>query len=141
MAAASPQSDGPEPKRRKVRKGTQNCWECRRRKVRCIFAASTDALCENCRRRGTICISQEYPDEHTPSAVSNQAERLGRVEELVEHLVNSAVTTHIPNSSGGEATPSFSGSGRNMAVRVSCHQVRTVVLSNTAKARSEHGQT
>ena len=34
-----------------------------------------------------------------PSTGSNQLEaRLGRVEELIEHLVNSAVTVHIPNS-------------------------------------------
>ncbi|KAF2804548.1 uncharacterized protein BDZ99DRAFT_425309 [Mytilinidion resinicola] len=78
--------DGSEPKRRKVRKGTQNCWECRRRKVRCIFAA-TEAVCENCRRRGTACLSQEYPDEPMPSAGSIPVEtRLGRVEQLVERL-------------------------------------------------------
>ena len=99
MAGASSQVDGPESKRRKVRKGTQSCWECRRRKVRCIFAATTDAICQNCRRRGTACNSQEHPDEPMPSAGSNQVEaRLGRVEELIEHLVNRAVTAHIPNS-------------------------------------------
>lgn len=99
MVGASFQIDGPESKRRKVRKGTQSCWECRRRKVRCIFAATTDAICENCRRRGTACNSQEYPDEPMPSAGSNHVEaRLGRVEELVEHLVNGAGTAHIPSS-------------------------------------------
>ncbi|MCJ1401941.1 hypothetical protein MMC11_005158 [Xylographa trunciseda] len=99
MAGASPQVDGPESKRRKVRKGTQSCWECRRRKVRCIFAATSEAACENCRRRGTACNSQEHPEEATPSAGSNRVEaRLGRVEELIEHLANSAVTAHIPNS-------------------------------------------
>lgn len=99
MVGAKPQIDGPESKRRKVRKGTQSCWECRRRKVCCIFAAITDAICENCRRRGNSCVSQEHPDEPMPSAGSNQVEaRLGRVEELIEHLVNSAVTAHIPNS-------------------------------------------
>ena len=99
MAGASPQVDGPESKRRKVRKGTQSCWECRRRKVRCIYAVTTDTICENCRRRGTACISQEHPDESMPSAGSNQVEaRLGRVEELIEHMVNSAVPAQIPNS-------------------------------------------
>ncbi|MCJ1386189.1 hypothetical protein MMC17_009315 [Xylographa soralifera] len=98
MAGASPQVDGPESKRRKVRKGTQNCWECRRRKVRCVFAVSTDVVCKNCRQRGTACISQEHPDEPMLSAGGNQVEtRLGRVEEFIEHLVNSAVTAHIPN--------------------------------------------
>jgi hypothetical protein len=99
MAEANPKEYGPEPKRRKVRKGTQSCWECRQRKVRCIFAATTNTICENCRRRGTACNSQEYSDEPMLSAGSHQVgTRLGRVEQLVEHLVNSAVTTHIPNS-------------------------------------------
>ena len=163
MAGASPEVDGPESKRRKVRKGTQSCWECRRRKVRCIFAATTNAICENCRRRGTACNSQEHPDEPMPSAGSNQVEaRLGRVEELIEHLVNSAVTAHIPSSpakdlseghltqleprplvgctsdrcagiptpaaSEGEASASFSCSGRNAVVRVFRRQAFTAVL-------------
>ncbi|KAG9679420.1 hypothetical protein KCU87_g795, partial [Aureobasidium melanogenum] len=46
-------------KRRKVRKGTQSCWECKRRKVRCVL---TENICQNCSRRGTVCISQELPD-------------------------------------------------------------------------------
>ncbi|KAI4731764.1 hypothetical protein E4T49_00607 [Aureobasidium sp. EXF-10728] len=50
------------PKRRKIRKGTQSCWECKRRKVRCI---STENICQNCRRRGTACISQDLPDVFT----------------------------------------------------------------------------
>lgn len=99
MTEASPQVDGPESKRRKVRKGTRNCWECKRRKVRCTFAATTDAICENCRRRGTACISQEQPDEPMVPSESTQVEaRLGRVEELIEHLVHGAVTGHIHDS-------------------------------------------
>lgn len=99
MAGASPQVDGPESKRRKVRKGTQSCWECRRRKVRCIFAATTNTICENCRRRGRACNSQEHPYEPIPLAGSNQVEaRLGRVEELIEHLVNSDDIFYIPDS-------------------------------------------
>lgn len=99
MAGVSPQVEGPESKRRKIRKGTQSCWECRRRKVRCIFVATTDTICENCRRRETACNSQEHPDEPIPSAGSNQIEaRLGRVEKLIEHLLDSAVDAYIPNS-------------------------------------------
>ncbi|KAK4696757.1 hypothetical protein P7C71_g1220, partial [Lecanoromycetidae sp. Uapishka_2] len=99
MAGASPQVEEPGSRRRKIRKGTQSCWECRRRKVRCIFAATTDAICENCRRRRTACNSQEHTDEPIRSAGSNQVEvRLGRVEELIEHLINSAGTAHNLNS-------------------------------------------
>lgn len=78
------------PERRKVRKGTHNCWECKRRKVRCIFTAE-HAVCNNCRRRGTACISQELPDSYTPDSYtpSNQVEtRLERVEGLLAQLAN-----------------------------------------------------
>lgn len=46
-------------KRRKVRRGTRSCWECRRRKAKCTFSAPTDAVCITCRRRGTKCVSQD----------------------------------------------------------------------------------
>ncbi|KAI1085986.1 hypothetical protein F5B19DRAFT_210324 [Rostrohypoxylon terebratum] len=71
-------------KRRKLRKGTQSCWECKRRKIRCTFAAPTDATCDGCKSRQTKCISQEFPDE---SATRKGANRLNRIESLVEELI------------------------------------------------------
>ncbi|EMC92012.1 hypothetical protein BAUCODRAFT_98616, partial [Baudoinia panamericana UAMH 10762] len=50
-------------KRRKVRKGTHSCRECRRRKVRCIFASPEDTACIICQKRGSECISQVNGDE------------------------------------------------------------------------------
>lgn len=88
-------SDGEPPaKRRKVRKGTQSCWECKRRKVRCIFALPTNATCDNCIRRGTACISQEYLDG--PKAHTNDRNviegRLRRVEDILEQLAKNSST-------------------------------------------------
>ncbi|KAF8850829.1 hypothetical protein BDZ45DRAFT_632505 [Acephala macrosclerotiorum] len=53
-----------ETKRRKVRRGTRSCWECKRRKMKCIFhpLTSSNATCNGCRRRGSKCVSQEFPD-------------------------------------------------------------------------------
>ncbi|CAI7652586.1 unnamed protein product [Penicillium viridicatum] len=51
-------SDEPAPKRRKVRKGTHSCWECRQRKVKCTFSSPDDGICITCHRRGTKCTSQ-----------------------------------------------------------------------------------
>ncbi|RDW83792.1 putative Zn(II)2Cys6 transcription factor [Aspergillus mulundensis] len=86
-------------KRRKVRKGTQSCWECKRRKVRCIFASAEHAICNNCRRRGTACVSQELEVPGTLDASSgNQGElaaRLGRVEEVLERLANAGVRSSV----------------------------------------------
>ena len=100
MTEARSPIHGTDPKRRKVRKGTQSCWECKRRKVRCIFLATSDTICQNCRRRGTACNSQEHPDVSVPSSSgSNQIQaRLGRVEELIERLGNRAVLPHISNT-------------------------------------------
>ncbi|KAM5350955.1 hypothetical protein ACJ41O_003678 [Fusarium nematophilum] len=55
--------DSPLPKRRKIRRGTQSCWECKRRKIRCTFAAPTEAVCDGCRSRRTKCISQAFDDD------------------------------------------------------------------------------
>ncbi|KAI1105978.1 hypothetical protein F4804DRAFT_80426 [Jackrogersella minutella] len=71
-------------RRRKIRKGTQSCWECKRRKIRCTFAAPTEATCDGCRSRRTKCISQEFRDE-APS--TRNIDRLHRMESLVEKLV------------------------------------------------------
>ena len=99
MTEAPSPIDEPETKRRKVRKGTQSCWECKRRKVRCIFLATRDTICQNCRRRGTACNSQEHPDVQVPaSSGSTQIQaRLGRVEELIEQLGNRAAIAHTSN--------------------------------------------
>ncbi|KAF4982779.1 hypothetical protein FZEAL_1680 [Fusarium zealandicum] len=36
----------PDNKRKRLRKGTQSCWECKRRKARCTFSADTQDVCE-----------------------------------------------------------------------------------------------
>ncbi|KAJ5675979.1 hypothetical protein N7462_008876 [Penicillium macrosclerotiorum] len=51
-------------KRRKVRKGTHSCWECKRRKMKCRFDPRIESTsCNGCRRRGSSCISQEFPED------------------------------------------------------------------------------
>ncbi|KAF1829890.1 hypothetical protein BDW02DRAFT_126438 [Decorospora gaudefroyi] len=91
--SSSPDEASQSAKRRKVRKGTQSCWECKKRKVRCIWAAPTNITCDNCMRRKTACIGQEYPDE--PPVVKSSSddggveERLKKVENLLEELVHS----------------------------------------------------
>ena len=75
------------PRLRKVRKGTQSCWECKRRKIRCTFTAPRDTTCNGCKRRGTTCIGQDHPDISTSGSPRQYADRLCRVEGLVEQLV------------------------------------------------------
>ncbi|KAE8350729.1 hypothetical protein BDV28DRAFT_138533 [Aspergillus coremiiformis] len=55
----------PDTKRRKIRKGTHSCWECKRRKMKCIFDPLS-TRCAACRRRGSQCVSQEFPEAPNP---------------------------------------------------------------------------
>ncbi|KAI1826656.1 hypothetical protein F4861DRAFT_545700 [Xylaria intraflava] len=50
------------PYRRKIRKGTTSCWECKRRKQRCHFATHQSRVCVPCQRRGKACLTQEFND-------------------------------------------------------------------------------
>ncbi|KAI8686772.1 Zn(2)-C6 fungal-type domain-containing protein [Fusarium sp. Ph1] len=86
----------PPRKRLHVRKGTKSCWECKRRKIRCTFAASADMRCTGCKRRRTACVGQEFPDEPTTfhstdsDGLPAYGDRLGRLEASVELLVKSS---------------------------------------------------
>ncbi|KAK1964070.1 hypothetical protein LY78DRAFT_640203 [Colletotrichum sublineola] len=87
FADSGPDS-GPAPKRRKLRKGTQSCWECKRRKARCTFSTTNQIICEGCTRRGTDCVSQETTDQPPPPGSNKHlADRLGQVEALVKQLL------------------------------------------------------
>ncbi|CRG87172.1 hypothetical protein PISL3812_04189 [Talaromyces islandicus] len=77
-----------ESKTKKPRKGTQSCWECKRRKMRCAFASPSGAICVACERRGTSCVSQEaaqQKQDSTPVAGGQPiGEKLNRIGELLE---------------------------------------------------------
>jgi len=80
-------------KRRKVRKGTRSCWECKGRKMKCVFMTPDDSVCEGCIRRGTSCVSQELP-EHPIGKVDRKQQignRMVRVEALLGKLVKATV--------------------------------------------------
>ncbi|KAH8892529.1 hypothetical protein GQ53DRAFT_592504, partial [Thozetella sp. PMI_491] len=65
-------------RRRKLRKGANSCWACKKRKVKCTFASAEAVECLNCRRRGIVCIGQEYQDEdllYAGASVSSDAQQ------------------------------------------------------------------
>ncbi|KAL3459991.1 hypothetical protein BJX64DRAFT_290641 [Aspergillus heterothallicus] len=76
----------PSTKRRKIRKGTTSCWECKRRKVRCSLVDEPGPVCAACKRRGKKCLTQDLPDELSESDQPVD-ERIGRVEALIDRLV------------------------------------------------------
>lgn len=97
-------SPEPDSKRRKLRKGTTSCWDCKKRKVKCTFDATSDTICISCRRRGAPCIGQEKPEDevqaHTKANRDALLDRMQRVETLLERLVKAS------DKSGTDPTPS-----------------------------------
>lgn len=94
-----------EAKRRKVRKGTHSCWECKRRKMKCIFDPLTNATCNGCRRRGSQCVSQEFPEE--VSLHMDKTHRMGNVVVRVETLHSTCESTSYDGRT--PTTPSADG--------------------------------
>jgi len=74
--------------RRKIRKGTQSCWECKRRKTRCTFSTASEAICDGCRSRRTKCISQEFCDE---AAKISKSSRLDETQLSFEQLQEQSI--------------------------------------------------
>lgn len=81
-------------RRRRLRKGTSSCWECRRRKIRCIYATSEDAVCIGCARRFTDCVTQDHPEKK--SSPVTQARLVGdRIERMELVLAQFAKQTAL----------------------------------------------
>ncbi|PTU20821.1 hypothetical protein P175DRAFT_0234338 [Aspergillus ochraceoroseus IBT 24754] len=74
-----------EPRRKRVRKGTRSCWECKRRKIKCIPSPDV-SICAGCRERNTPCVRQEYVDDPAAHSADDSAlaRRVARVESLLE---------------------------------------------------------
>jgi hypothetical protein len=114
-------STSPEPdtKRRKLRKGTTSCWDCKKRKVKCTYDATSDTVCIACRRRGAPCVGQDTPEEefqaHSESNRDPLIDRISRVESLLEQLlevghnvereINTAPFSKAPHTKSGYFTP------------------------------------
>ncbi|RAK94797.1 uncharacterized protein BO80DRAFT_312674, partial [Aspergillus ibericus CBS 121593] len=73
-------------KRRRVRKGSRSCWECKRRKIRCRFAAPDDAICIGGQHRRADCVSQEMPEDLSAARRGNRqlGDRIARIEEVMK---------------------------------------------------------
>ncbi|KIV80397.1 hypothetical protein PV11_07898 [Exophiala sideris] len=83
----------------KMRKGTRSCYECRRRKTKCIFAEENPLKCRECYARGAPCVDQGtvpvslscplYPSSKHSGAEGNPQsyslrERVARLEDFIE---------------------------------------------------------
>ncbi|KAJ3522009.1 hypothetical protein NM208_g13045 [Fusarium decemcellulare] len=100
----------PAAKRRKIRKGTTSCWECKRRKAKCHFPSPTSQVCAGCQQRETPCVTQEYEEDLTvvpeqaclvPESIEDDKTnglegRLERVEALLQRLLDGGVCLSTP---------------------------------------------
>ena len=82
--------------RKKIRKGTHSCLECRRRKIRCVFIQNA-RICNECTSRGTACVDQQYS-----SAKSNRVDKAKNVRERMAELegVISQLLTKLDGKDG-----------------------------------------
>jgi len=83
----APQKSPPlQPGARKgMRKGTHSCYECRRRKIRCIFA-NDSTICESCDAKGRSCTEQRR-ELLQKAALDNREtlrERVARLEAILQ---------------------------------------------------------
>ncbi|KAF3225394.1 hypothetical protein TWF106_002533 [Orbilia oligospora] len=84
--------------RRRTRKGTRSCWECKRKKIRCTFSIPAINICDGCKRRGSSCVGQEFPEG--PGNNRRQlGDRIGVVEELVGKLINDSRNPSLQETS------------------------------------------
>ncbi|GAD92348.1 hypothetical protein ANI_1_1524134 [Paecilomyces variotii No. 5] len=90
-------------KRRKLRKGTFSCWECKRRKTRCEFRPTTNSVCLYCSHRGLPCISQELP-EFSGNGLDEVERRIVHVEGLVSQLAQQRPPRHARNHMSQQLT-------------------------------------
>ncbi|CAI6304593.1 unnamed protein product [Periconia digitata] len=99
MPEISTRSHGTEsPIKKKLRKGTRSCWECKRRKARCSLSQTQNvSVCDGCKRRGTRCISQQHPDDQT-NTKKHLGDRLGYVEDILYHLKGGIEKPHANDS-------------------------------------------
>ncbi|KAJ5850519.1 hypothetical protein N7455_010375 [Penicillium solitum] len=133
-------SDEPAPKRRKVRKGTHSCWECRQRKVKCTFSSLDDAICITCHRRGTKCTSQvvldgpKMAESDTGDVEQDAAINTRPVGESGVHSQPDATVGCLPTPFSIHPTPASSVHGKEKNVssrlqtRESSSQLRTPQL-------------
>ncbi|KAM3074304.1 hypothetical protein ACMFMF_006320 [Clarireedia jacksonii] len=117
-----------EHRRKRVRKGTKSCWECKRRKVKCQLSSENVSICSGCLARGTNCLSQEYPEEHDSSAGTQVGERLGRLEVMLEKVLSKMEAYEEEDNAQKIHTPESMGSG-------------DVLTSSSSKTSNPYGNT
>jgi hypothetical protein len=113
------------PPRNKIRKGVHSCQECRRRKVRCIFASTRDTVCITCTRRGSTCQSQANSDD----AQSDRVLLTG----------NNGNASRLETSTGHGASPNDSSTSASLNASPAWHGLQSPSLSSDTTTSPTNG--
>ncbi|EED14840.1 C6 finger domain protein, putative [Talaromyces stipitatus ATCC 10500] len=102
--------DSGGPPRKKMRKGTKSCTECRRRKIRCTYDSDRPNICNECHSRGFECIDQEHGtlDPKVTGLLSGEQsyslrERVTQLENVVRDILQQMEHTTPSSASASPA--------------------------------------
>ncbi|KAJ5247486.1 hypothetical protein N7468_002469 [Penicillium chermesinum] len=120
-------------RKRKLRKGTASCWECKHRKKRCTYQPASPAECDSCLRLGLTCVNQGLPDP-TDHRYDKVRQRIVHVEALVEQLLRQRNRQSTQSSS----TPNTGTKLPKPAIldHSSCPTLRSVGHERLSRGRS-----
>jgi hypothetical protein len=103
--------------RKKIRKGVHSCQECRRRKVRCLFASAIDTVCITCTRRKSKCQSQANSDDAHSDRVSDTGN-------------NGNTSRSGAYTPGHGASPNDNSASTSLNTSSTCHGLQSPDLSS-----------
>ena len=108
-------SDSDHHRRKRLRKGTHSCLQCRRRKVRCIFEPNSER-CDNCVSREVTCTQQDVGYQRQSSSENRKStrRRLQEVEGILGQILERLPAKPTASLKSGESEQtSFGASLRN----------------------------
>ncbi|PTB36284.1 hypothetical protein M441DRAFT_151739 [Trichoderma asperellum CBS 433.97] len=128
--------------RRKLRRGTTSCWECKRRKTKCHFEQGKSTACESCQRRGCKCVLQDVEQKDLVDQTArnrNLRAQMDHLETVVDQLVHLPAR---PSAQGGnsearveETTAALEKGNDNTLRKVSRQQTGRQLPPSTSRRR------
>lgn len=124
MTTPSSESSDYNPRKR-MRKGTHSCLECRRRKIRCIYEQDATA-CTRCTTKRLQCADQEYGDAKALGADKRKSmrERTNELEGMITQIL-----TKLDNNAAATGPQDHSDVETKVAEALRC--LRTELLPST----------